>query len=191
MFATITNTWKNAGKVSAHLSHVRKSVKSINDLTDEFFATKDREHSKHLKKCMQTEVRGLITFMFNDVAITGVARTNGFGIGGDYYGFQTNNKARNDVIKNIFEDAFKFHSKTDVGCKIVKLIRNANDNKAPRKVLVAYHKVSSASDAIKAFFRKIWNWIINLFKKENKDAADPASTATEGTRDPSSVVQSA
>ena len=191
MFSIVTNAWKNAGKVSAHLSHVRKSVKSINDLTDEFFATEDREHSKHLKKCMQTEVRGLITFMFNDVAVTGVARTNGFGIGGDYYGFQTNNKARHDVIKNIFEDAFKFHSKTDVGCKIVRLIRNANDNKAPRKVLVAYHKVSSASDAVKAFFRKIWNWIINLFKKENKDAAEHTSTATEGTRDPSSVVQSA
>ena len=191
MFSIVTNTWKKAGQVSEQLSHVRKSVKSINELTDEFFTTKDKEHAKHMKKCMQTEIRGLITYIFNDAARTGVARTNGFGIGGDYYGFQTNNKARNDVIKNIFEDAFKFHSKTDVGCKIVKLIRNANDNKAPRKVLVAYHKVSSASDAVKAFFRKIWNWIINLFKKENKDAADPASTATEGTRDPSSVVQSA
>ena len=188
MFSIVTNAWNNAGKVSANLSHVRKSVKSINDLTDEFFATKDREHSKHLKKCMQTEVRGLITFMFNDVAVTGVARTNGFGIGGDYYGFQTNNKARNDVIKNIFEDAFKFHSKTDVGCKIVKLIRNANDNKAPRKVLVAYHKVSSASDAVKAFFRKIWNCIINLFKKDEKDGSESAKAATAGEGSTAQVV---
>ena len=191
MFAIITNAWNKAGKVSAELAHVRNAVKSINGLADEFFATNDKEHSKHLKKCMQTEVRGLITYMFNEVAVSGAARTNGFGIGGDYYGFQTNNKVRNDMIKNMFEDAFKFHSKTDVGCKIVKLIRDANDKKAPRKVLAVYHKVSSATDAVKAFFRRIWNWIINLFKKENKDAAEPTSTATEGTRDPSSVVQSA
>lgn len=188
MFATITNTWKKAGQVSEQLSHVRKSVKSINDLADEFFATKDKEHAKHMKKCMQTEVRGLITYMFNEVAVSGAARTNGFGIGGDYYGFQTNNKVRNDMIKNMFEDAFKFHSKTDVGCKIVKLIRDANDKKAPRKVLAVYHKVSSATDAVKAFFRRIWNWIINLFKKDEKDGSESAKAATAGEGSTAQVV---
>ena len=191
MFATITNTWKKAGQVSEQLSHVRKSVKSINEFADEFFATKDKEHAKHMKKCMQIEIRGLITYIFNDVVISGVARTNGFGIGGDYYGFQTNNKVRNDMIKNMFEDAFKFHSKTDVGCKIVKLIRDANDKKAPRKVLAVYHKVSSATDAVKAFFRRIWNWIINLFKKDEKDGSESAKAATAGEGSTAQVVQTA
>lgn len=191
MFATITNTWKKAGQVSEQLSHVRKSVKSINELADEFFATKDKEHAKHMKKCMQIEIRGLITYIFNDVVISGVARTNGFGIGGDYYGFETNNKARNDIIKNMFDDAFKFHSKTDVGCKIVRMIRDANDKKAPRKVLAVYHKVSSATDAVKAFFRRIWNWIINLFKKDEKDGSESAKAASAGAGDTAQVVQTA
>ena len=191
MFATITNTWKKAGQVSEQLSHVRKSVKSINELADEFFATKDKEHAKHMKKCMQIEIRGLITYIFNDVVISGVARTNGFGIGGDYYGFETNNKARNDIIKNMFDDAFKFHSKTDVGCKIVRMIRDANDKKAPRKMLAVYHKVASGTDAIKAFFRGIWNWIINLFKKDAKDGCKSDTTANEGAGDTAQVVQTA
>lgn len=191
MFAIITNAWNKAGKVSAELAHVRNAVKSINGLADEFFATNDKEHSKHLKKCMQTEVRGLITCLFNEAAVSGAARTNGFGIGGDYYGFETNNKARNDMMRNLFEDAFKFHSKTDVGCKIVRMIRDANDKKAPRKMLAVYHKVSSATDAVKAFFRRIWNWIINLFKKDEKDGSESAKAASAGAGDTAQVVQPA
>lgn len=191
MFAIITNAWNKAGKVSAELANVRKSAKSINELADEFFASKDKEHMKHLKKCLQVEVRGLVTYIFNDVVISGVARTNGFGIGGDYYGFETNNKARNDMMRNLFEDAFKFHSKTDVGCKIVRMIRDANDKKAPRKMLAVYHKVSSATDAVKAFFRRIWNWIINLFKKDEKDGSESAKAASAGAGDTAQVVQTA